>query len=332
MSVGPTDESPSVGADPSEKSLGQLMGEVVSDMGTLVRQEIELAKVETKEELGKAGKVAGAFGGAAVAAYMALLFLSLALAWLLSQTINRALSFAIVGLLYAFIGGAPRPSGSPASSIHQSIARTDHRNSQGGRAVGQSTEELRREIAETRDDLGTTVDAISDRVSPSRVVERRKEKLAGRWNAAKESIMGSATDIGGSVKAVGDTRQQIPRRPVAKTQGAPMVAGAIAFGLGFLAAAMFPGTDAEAQLAQKVQEVAQPAVDELKQSGSEAMSALREPVLDSAQHVKDAAASGVQEVRGTAREAVEQTKDTAAGAKEEVSDQAQHSADNIGDR
>ena len=57
-----------------------------------------------------------------------------------------------------------------------------------------------------------------------------------------------------------------------------MVAGAIAFGLGFLAAAMFPGTDAEAQLAQKVQDVAQPAVDELKQSGSEAMSALKEPV------------------------------------------------------
>jgi uncharacterized membrane protein YqjE len=106
MSVGPTDESPSVGADPSEQSLGQLMGEVVSDVGTLVRQEIELAKVETKEELGKAGKVAGTFGGAAMAAYMALLFLSLALAWLLSQTINRALSFAIVGLLYAVIGGA----------------------------------------------------------------------------------------------------------------------------------------------------------------------------------------------------------------------------------
>ena len=105
MSTSPTDESPSVGADPSEKSLGQLMGEVVSDMGTLVRQEIELAKVETKEELGKAGKVAGTFGGAAMAAYMALLFLSLALAWLLSQTINRALSFAIVGVIYAVVGG-----------------------------------------------------------------------------------------------------------------------------------------------------------------------------------------------------------------------------------
>ena len=54
---------PTVGADPTEKSLGQLMGDVVSDVGTLVRQEIALAKVETKEELGKAGKAAGAFGG-----------------------------------------------------------------------------------------------------------------------------------------------------------------------------------------------------------------------------------------------------------------------------
>ena len=33
--------------------------------------------------------------------------------------------------------------------------------------MGQSAEELRRGIAETRDDLGTTVDAISDHVSPT---------------------------------------------------------------------------------------------------------------------------------------------------------------------
>ena len=143
--------------------------------------------------------------------------------------------------------------------------------------------------------------------------------------------MGSAADIQSSVKAAGDTGQQIPEAAMLKTQGAPMVAGAIAFGLGFLAAVVFPGTDAEAQLAQKVQDVAQPAIDELKQSGGEAMSALKEPVLDSAQHVKDAAASGVQEIRGAAQEAVEQTRATATRAgEEEVSDQAK-SADNSQD-
>jgi uncharacterized membrane protein YqjE len=99
------DSSLVVGSTTAEKPLGQLMGDVVSEMGTLVRQEIALAKVETKEELTKAGKVAGMFGGAAVAGHMALLFLSLALAWLLGQAINRAAAFAIVGILYALAAG-----------------------------------------------------------------------------------------------------------------------------------------------------------------------------------------------------------------------------------
>ncbi len=96
-----------LGGEPTtaDKPLGQLLGEVVSEMGTLVRQEIALAKVETKEELTQVGKAAGTAGAAAVAAHMALLFLSLALAWVLSQAINRAAAFAIVGVLYAAAAG-----------------------------------------------------------------------------------------------------------------------------------------------------------------------------------------------------------------------------------
>ncbi len=96
----------SQGSDAEERPLGQLMGDMVSEVGTLVRQEIALAKVETREELGKAGKAAGMLGGAAVAGHMAVLFLSFALAWLLNQAMNRALSFAIVGVLYAAGAGA----------------------------------------------------------------------------------------------------------------------------------------------------------------------------------------------------------------------------------
>jgi len=104
ISVDTQGGSPDVGDD-AEKSLGQLMGDVVAEMGTLVRQEIALAKVETKEEIGKTGKAAGFLGGAALAGHMALLFLSLALAWLLGQVMNRALAFALVGVLYALGSG-----------------------------------------------------------------------------------------------------------------------------------------------------------------------------------------------------------------------------------
>jgi uncharacterized membrane protein YqjE len=88
-----------------DRPLGQLLADMTSEMGTLVRQEIELAKVETKEEVTRAAKAAGALGAAAIAAHMGLLFLSLALAWLLDQAMNRALAFAIVGVVYV-IGAA----------------------------------------------------------------------------------------------------------------------------------------------------------------------------------------------------------------------------------
>ena len=43
-------------------SVGQLIGEVTKDLSTLMRQELELAKVEVKAEAKKAGQGAGMFG------------------------------------------------------------------------------------------------------------------------------------------------------------------------------------------------------------------------------------------------------------------------------
>jgi F0F1-type ATP synthase assembly protein I len=86
-----------------EKSLGQLFSELTSDLSTLMRKEVELAKVETKEEVSRAGKAGGMLGGGAFAGYLALLFLSFALAWLLDEWMHTALAFLIVGLLYAVV-------------------------------------------------------------------------------------------------------------------------------------------------------------------------------------------------------------------------------------
>ena len=43
--------------------------------------------------------------------------------------------------------------------------------------MGQSAEELRRDIEQTRNGLGNTMEAIGDRVSPSRMMERRKNRF-----------------------------------------------------------------------------------------------------------------------------------------------------------
>jgi F0F1-type ATP synthase assembly protein I len=86
-----------------DKSLGELFSELTSDLSNLFRKEVELAKVETKEEVARAGKAGGMLGGGAFAAWFALLFVSFALAWLLDEWMHTALAFLIVGLLYGVV-------------------------------------------------------------------------------------------------------------------------------------------------------------------------------------------------------------------------------------
>lgn len=83
--------------------LAELLRTATSDMSTLFRQELALAKVEVKEDAKEAGKVGAMFGVGAVAGHMALLFVSLAIAWAIGEVIPRALGFLIVGVVYGIV-------------------------------------------------------------------------------------------------------------------------------------------------------------------------------------------------------------------------------------
>ncbi|CAA9273233.1 MAG: protein of unknown function DUF1469 [uncultured Blastococcus sp.] len=85
-------------------SVGALMGEVAKDLSTLMRQELELAKVEIKAEAKKAGTGAGLFGAAGFAGYMVALFLSLALMWALASAIPTGWAGLIVAVLWGIVG------------------------------------------------------------------------------------------------------------------------------------------------------------------------------------------------------------------------------------
>jgi Putative Actinobacterial Holin-X, holin superfamily III len=100
--LGPTPDQATEPKRP-EASLGELVSEMTSELSTLFRKEIDLAKTEAREELKQAGKATGMFGGAALGGWMAVLLLSLALAWLLDQAMNTALAFAIVGVVWAIV-------------------------------------------------------------------------------------------------------------------------------------------------------------------------------------------------------------------------------------
>jgi uncharacterized membrane protein YqjE len=92
---GPT--SPQTG---ETRSLGQIVGDITSDMSTLVRQEIDLAKSEMKQEVSKLGKGAGMLGAAGLAGYFTLFFLSFALTYLLDNWMPLELGALIVALLW----------------------------------------------------------------------------------------------------------------------------------------------------------------------------------------------------------------------------------------
>jgi len=86
-----------------DASLGELFSEMTQNLGTLLRQEVELAKTEAKEEATAAGKAAAMLVVGAVAAVLALAFLSAGSAWLLDNVMGSALAFALVGAAWVVI-------------------------------------------------------------------------------------------------------------------------------------------------------------------------------------------------------------------------------------
>jgi hypothetical protein len=90
--------------DVGNASVGELVRDVANDLTTLVRQEIELAKTETKTEISKAGKAGGAFGGAGLAGWIAIVFLSLAAMFGLGAVMPLGWAALIVAVVWAIVG------------------------------------------------------------------------------------------------------------------------------------------------------------------------------------------------------------------------------------
>ena len=193
--------------DVSQTSVGQLVGEVVSDLSTLMRQELDLAKAELRQEAKKGGKAAGMLGGAGLAGWFVLLFASLALMWWLDDAMHTALAALIVTALWAVVGCRAVCHRPQTTERGEPDATTDHRDRQGGRAMGQEPDQLRRDIEQTRRDLGEDLDLLTEKVSPARVVERNLNRAKGGVSSVKDKVMGSAGDASASVT---DTAAQAP--------------------------------------------------------------------------------------------------------------------------
>lgn len=110
--------------DVSQRSMGELMGQVTQDLSTLVRQEVALAKSELREETGRAGRAAGMFGGAGVAGLMLVSFLSVALWWGLSNVMDGGWAALIVAAIWAVIAAVLAAAGRARLRQVRGLSRT----------------------------------------------------------------------------------------------------------------------------------------------------------------------------------------------------------------
>ena len=91
--------------DVENQSVGELLGRVTTDLSTLMRQEVELAKVELKEEATKAGKASGMLAGAGAVGYLVLVFLALALMFALDSFMPIGWAALITAVVLGIIAG-----------------------------------------------------------------------------------------------------------------------------------------------------------------------------------------------------------------------------------
>ncbi len=181
-----------------------------------------------------------------------------------------------------------------------------------------SPEAIRADIERTRAELGSDVDALADKVSPSKIVQRRTDRVRQAVGGVRDRIMGAAhdsasavSDAAHSVGAAGDSAAH-------KAKGSPLAVGLIAFGVGLVAASLIPPSRAERDAAAKVKERAQPLVEQAKDVAHDLASDLKQPATEAAEAVKDRATEAVQHV-----------KDDTADAASTVRDRAQDAGDTV---
>lgn len=177
-----------------------------------------------------------------------------------------------------------------------------------------STEELRRDIAAQRQDIGRDLEAIGDRLSPGRMVDRSRERTRRRVTTWRERVMGKVQDtrdrMGDAMPSVGGASDTSPTEMVEeRVEGSPLVAGMVAFGLGFIAGSILPPSSRERELARsvepQVQQLARGAAETAKEAGEH----LAPVVQEEAQAVKEEAGEAASQVAGQARSEMTSAKD-----------------------
>ena len=189
--------------------------------------------------------------------------------------------------------------------------------------MGQSAEELTTQIEDTRERMAGNLDTLQDRMSPSAIVERRKQAARDRVSSVKDKVMGSAHSATDSVSSaassatsgVSGTGSSVASTAQDQFQGSPLAAGLVAFGAGVVLASMLPASRMEAEAAHRVVETAkehQDVLEDAKSAGQEIVQNLKDNASDAAHQVKDSAQESAQTVKQEGQSSAQSVKDEAS--------------------
>ncbi len=179
-------------------------------------------------------------------------------------------------------------------------------------------DEIQHDIERTRASLSTNVDRLTDKVTPSKVVRRRVDSVKSSAGSVRERVMGSSNDGGGlrgasdslssAKSSVSDAASSAPQAITQRTQGNPLAAGLIAFGVGWLVSSLAPSGQVEQKLAEKAESAAKDLSEPLKQKGQEMAENLKEPLQQSAEQIKSTATEGAQHTTEQAKSSADDVK------------------------
>jgi ElaB/YqjD/DUF883 family membrane-anchored ribosome-binding protein len=175
--------------------------------------------------------------------------------------------------------------------------------------MGQDPDAIRRDIEQTRDRMGDTVEALGYKAD---VPTRAKENIQGKVDSVK-SKFGGATDTISERTPDGQQVKQGAKQAVGMAQSNPLglAVGAAAFG--FLAGMLIPETQKEHE---KLGQMSDQVTDQVKSTAQEAL-----------QHGKDAAQQVAQQTAQTAKETAQQAaQEHGSELKQTAQDNAQQAA------
>ena len=199
--------------------------------------------------------------------------------------------------------------------------------------MSENPDVIRADIEATRARLGTNVDAVADKVTPSHIVQRQtdrvKENVKDAVFGVKDKVMGAADhtadhvhsttgSVGSHVSDAGSAVAGAPGQLKNRTQGNPLAAGLIAFGAGLLVSSLIPASQKEREAADALKSAAEPLTAELTEAAKHVAEGLKEPAQEAMENVKATAADATDHLKADGQAAVEDVKDRTAEAKDNV--------------